>query len=84
MELENDGTAENTLDSMNDGQTHREKLMSDPSLRDYKEGSEVFGGSSRGRSGSSDRPRGGGRVGRGGGYVGSRSGRHGPARYVLL
>lgn len=82
-ELKGDGTADDSLDSMNDGQTHREKLMSDPSVRDYKEGSEDFGHGSHGRHGAADRSRGGGRGGRGGGHMGSRAGRagrYGPAR----
>jgi len=83
MQLEQDGTAESSLDTMNDGQTHRAKLMSDPSVRIYKEDSEFFSGSSRGRSGGTlNRPRGGGRGGRGGGQIGNRPGRHGPARCV--
>ena len=80
--LENDGAAENTLDAMKDGQTHREKLMSDPSVRDYVEGSEDVVGAFRGRSGIYEKHRGGGRGGRGGGQAGNRPGRHGPARYV--
>ncbi len=85
MQLEHDGTAESSLDTMNDGQTHRAKLMSDPSVRDYKEDSGFLSGSSRGRFGGTlNRPRGGGRGGRGGGQIGNRPGRHGPARCVLF
>lgn len=75
--LSQDGTAEVFLDTMNDGQTHRMKLMSDPSVQNYQEGLDLFDGSYHSRS---DRPHGGGRGGRGGGFVGSRSGRHGPGR----
>ena len=69
------------LNSMNDGQTHRLKLMQDPTVREYRECSDSFESASRGRS---DRPRGGGRGGRGGGFVGVRIGRHGPGRYRIL
>lgn len=69
---------------MNDGQTHREKLMSDPTVKDYQEDSDDFTDALPGRSGGYDRSRGGGRGGRGGGRAGARPTRHGPARYVLL
>lgn len=77
IQLSKDGTAEMTLSSMNDGQTHRAKLMADPSLENYVEGSDLF-------DHPSDRGSRGNRRGRGGGVVGSRSAHHGPSRYALV
>ena len=82
MELSKDGAAETMLDSMNDGQTHRAKLMLDANLQNHEVSSDFLDGPSRARSGVFNRPRGGGRGGRGGGFLGSHSGRHGPSRYV--
>ncbi|KAL8828936.1 MAG: hypothetical protein Q9191_002306 [Dirinaria sp. TL-2023a] len=73
VKLSKDGTAELTLGNMNDGQTHRAKLMADPSLKNYVEGSDSL-------DRPSERGYGRNRRGRGGGAVGSRSGHHGPRR----
>ena len=74
-ELSNDDAAQDNLQDLNAGQTHRANLA----LRVLDERFNVstdLHGIGRG----SDRGRGGGRGGRGGGHIGSRKGRHGPTR----
>lgn len=71
--LQDDGTDTQNLRAVNEGlgQTHRARLMSDDSVRDYT-GEENFCGG--GRSGRGDR---GDRGGRGGGNAGRTTGRGG-------
>lgn len=70
--LQDDGTDAQNLQAVNEGlgQTHRAKLMSDDSIRDYT-GEETF------RRGRDIRGSRGDRSGRGGGHVGRVTGRGG-------